>query len=101
MHGVLLLIGRFRCSFFQLPRDIRGFPAPLQDRRADEYRCARMPVLPWWSTHSRHADVTMSLPLTEWLAMLLPPSRFYRRRIAQEARSGEPELAFLDQLLPR
>jgi FkbM family methyltransferase len=60
-----------------------------------------MPALLWWSTHSRHGDVTMSLPLTEWLAMLLPPSRFYRRRIAQEARSGEPELAFLDQLLPR
>src|SRR6516164_10203511 len=41
------------------------------------------------------------LPLTEWFAMLLPPSRFYRRRIAQEARSGEPELAFLDKLAPR
>src|SRR6516225_10988608 len=41
------------------------------------------------------------LPLTEWFAMLLPPSRFYRRRIAQEARSGEPELALLDRLAPR
>ena len=41
------------------------------------------------------------LPLSEWVAMLLPPSRFYRRRIAQEARSGEPELAFLDKLAPR
>jgi FkbM family methyltransferase len=41
------------------------------------------------------------LPLTEWFAMLLPPSRFYRRCIAQEARSGEPELALLDKLAPR
>ena len=41
------------------------------------------------------------LPLTEWFVMLLPPSRFYRRRIAQEARSGEPELALLDKLAPR
>ena len=41
------------------------------------------------------------LPLTEWFAMLLPPSRFYRRRISEEARSGEPELAFLDKLAPR
>src|SRR3974377_962891 len=40
------------------------------------------------------------LPLSEWVAMLLPPSRFYRRRLAQEARSGEPELAFLDKLAP-
>src|SRR3974377_1258914 len=41
------------------------------------------------------------LPLTEWFAMLLPPSRFYRRRIAQEAGSGEPELAFPAKLAPR
>ena len=32
--------------------------------------------------------------------MLMPPSFFYRRRIAQEARSGEPELAVLGELLP-
>src|SRR3974390_2763529 len=41
------------------------------------------------------------LPFTEWFAMLRPPSRFSRRRIAEEARSGEPELAFLDKLAPR
>jgi predicted O-methyltransferase YrrM len=33
--------------------------------------------------------------------MLMPPSLFYRRRIAEEARSGEPELAILAQLVPR
>ena len=43
----------------------------------------------------------MSLPLREKLAMLLPPSLFYRRRMAQEARSGEPELAILPSLVPR
>ncbi len=43
----------------------------------------------------------MSLPLREKLAMLLPPSLFYRRRIAEEARSGEPELAVLAELVPR
>jgi FkbM family methyltransferase len=43
----------------------------------------------------------MPLPLREWLTMLLPPSYFYRRRMAQEARSGEPELAVLTKLLPR
>src|SRR5215470_710671 len=43
----------------------------------------------------------MPLPLREKLTMLLPPSLFYRRRIAYEARTGEPELAILDQLIPR
>ena len=33
--------------------------------------------------------------------MLMPPSWFYRRRIAQEARSGEPELCVLAKLLRR
>ena len=37
----------------------------------------------------------MTLSLPERLAMLMPPSIFYRRRIAQEARTGEPELAVL------
>jgi FkbM family methyltransferase len=41
------------------------------------------------------------LPLREWLTMLIPPSHFYRRRIAEEARSGEPELALLAKLVPR
>src|SRR5499433_3271903 len=31
----------------------------------------------------------------------MPPSVFYRRRIAQEARTGEPELAVLAELVPR
>jgi FkbM family methyltransferase len=43
----------------------------------------------------------MSLSVREWLTMLLPPSHFYSRRIAEEARSGEPELAVLTELLPR
>jgi FkbM family methyltransferase len=33
--------------------------------------------------------------------MLLPPSRFYRRRIAQEAAAGEPELRVLEALMRR
>ena len=43
----------------------------------------------------------MPLPLREKLTMLVPPSVFYRRRIAQEARTGEPELAVLAKLVPR
>jgi FkbM family methyltransferase len=43
----------------------------------------------------------MPLPVREWLTMLLPPSRFYTGRIAEEARSGEPELALLAELVPR
>jgi FkbM family methyltransferase len=43
----------------------------------------------------------MSLPWREKLAMLLPPSVFYRRRIAYEAATGEPELAVLDRLMRR
>jgi FkbM family methyltransferase len=42
----------------------------------------------------------MRLPFRERLAMLAPPSWFYRRRIAQEIRSGEPELAVLAELVP-
>src|SRR6516225_11768834 len=45
--------------------------------------------------------MSMSLPLREKLTMLIPPSFFYRRRILEEARSGEPELAILSQLVPR
>ena len=43
----------------------------------------------------------MPLPLREKLAMLMPPSIVYRRRIREEARSGEPELAILAQLVLR
>jgi hypothetical protein len=43
----------------------------------------------------------MTLSLPERLAMLMPPSVFYRRLIAQEARTGEPELAVLAELVPR
>ena len=35
----------------------------------------------------------MPLAVREKLTMLMPPSLFYRRRIAEETRSGEPELA--------
>src|SRR3989440_7318657 len=43
----------------------------------------------------------MSLPFRERLTMLIPPSFFYRRRIAEEARSGEPELTILAKLVSR
>jgi FkbM family methyltransferase len=43
----------------------------------------------------------MPLPLREKLAMLMPPSLFYGRRITEEARTGEPELAILAKLIPR
>lgn len=43
----------------------------------------------------------MALALREKLMMLTPPSLFYRRRIAEEVRSGEPELAVLPKLVPR
>src|SRR6266568_3529488 len=42
----------------------------------------------------------MSLSFRERLTMLLPPSVFYQQRIAQEARTGEPELAVLAELMP-
>src|SRR5262252_2078033 len=43
----------------------------------------------------------MPLSLRERLTMLMPPSVFYRQRIAREARTGEPELAVLAELVPR
>ena len=43
----------------------------------------------------------MTLPLRDKLTMLMPPSWYYRRRIREEIRAGEPELAILSQLVPR
>jgi FkbM family methyltransferase len=43
----------------------------------------------------------MSLPLTERLTMLMPPGLYYRRRIAREIRTGEPEVGALAQLVGR
>jgi FkbM family methyltransferase len=43
----------------------------------------------------------MTLSFREKLTMLMPPSLFYRRRIGEEARTGEPELALLQALVPR
>jgi FkbM family methyltransferase len=43
----------------------------------------------------------MPLPLREKLTMLVPPAWFYRRRIAYECGTGEPELAILAELMPR
>ena len=43
----------------------------------------------------------MALPFREKLLMLTPPRRFYERRIVEEIRSGEPELALLAELFPR
>jgi FkbM family methyltransferase len=42
----------------------------------------------------------LPLPIREKLMMLMPPSLFYRRLLAEEARSGEPELAYLTKLVP-
>jgi FkbM family methyltransferase len=42
----------------------------------------------------------MTLPFREKLSMLVPPSVFYPRRIDEQARSGEPELAVLAKLIP-
>src|SRR5215472_14851449 len=50
---------------------------------------------------SEPAGLLMSLPWRERLAMLLPPAWFYRGRIAEESRAGEPELAALDRLVRR
>ena len=41
----------------------------------------------------------MPLAVREKLTMLMPPSLFYRRRIAEETRSGEP--AVLAEMVPR
>jgi FkbM family methyltransferase len=41
----------------------------------------------------------MSLPLRERLTMLMPPTLYYRRRIAHEIRTGEPEVGALAQLV--
>jgi FkbM family methyltransferase len=54
-----------------------------------------MDVLP------RDRLLPMPLPWREKLAMLLPPPLFYRRRIAYEAATGEPELAVLEALMRR
>ncbi len=43
----------------------------------------------------------MPLTFAEKLAMLIPPPLYYRRRIRNEVRTGEPELAVLNKLLPR
>jgi FkbM family methyltransferase len=43
----------------------------------------------------------MTLPWREKLAMLLPPSVFFGRRIAHEVAAGEPELAALGALMRR
>lgn len=40
------------------------------------------------------------LPLHDLRTLLTPPSRYYRRRVAEEIRSGEPELALLKELIP-
>jgi FkbM family methyltransferase len=41
------------------------------------------------------------LPLREMLTLLTPPTAYYRRRIAAEARAGEPELNVLGRLMRR
>ena len=41
----------------------------------------------------------MTLPLRDMLTLLMPPSVYYRRRIADE--TGEPELALISELIRR
>ena len=41
------------------------------------------------------------LPVRDLLTLLTPPAAYYRRRIAAEARAGEPELAVLAKLMRR
>lgn len=41
------------------------------------------------------------LPFREMLDMLMPPTAYYRRRVAHETGTGEPELAILPQLMKR
>src|SRR5262249_6970046 len=57
-------------------------------------------VIPHYSSREM---LTMFAPLSvrEKLTMLMPPSLFYRRRIMEEARTGEPELTILAKLIPR
>ena len=46
-------------------------------------------------------EMLMPLAFREKLTMLMPPSLFYQRRIAEETRSGEPELALLAKVVQR
>jgi len=81
--------------------NVIGFLRDRRGRGRDQRRtlapigrdCAESALI-WSEPH-------MPLPWRETLAMLLPPATFYRRRIAQEARAGEPELAVLDTLVRR
>jgi FkbM family methyltransferase len=41
----------------------------------------------------------MSLPLDDILTLFTPPSVYYRKRLAAEIQSGEPELALLAELM--
>jgi hypothetical protein len=50
---------------------------------------------------ARFIGKLISLHFREWLTMLMPPLYFYQRRIAEEARSGEPELTVLAKLMTR
>src|SRR5262249_21556114 len=53
------------------------------------------------SSARRTGSARMALPWREKLTMLIAPSVFYRRRIAYEMRTGEPELALDGKLVPR
>jgi len=45
----------------------------------------------WWN---------LMLPWEDLRVLLTPPSAYYRRRVARETLSGEPELALLPELMP-
>lgn len=43
----------------------------------------------------------MTIPFRDKISMLLPPPLYFERRVAEEIRAGEPELAALQDWLPR
>jgi FkbM family methyltransferase len=76
------------------PNQITSWKAQLEE---EEVNCVLSRSLQVGSVQG----MLMPLPFREKLTMLMPPSLFYRRRIAEETRSGEPELAVLAKLVPR
>jgi FkbM family methyltransferase len=76
------------------PNQITSWKAQLEE---EEVNCVLSRSLQVGSVQG----MLMPLPFREKLTMLMPPSLFYRRRIAEETRSGEPELAGLAKLVPR
>jgi FkbM family methyltransferase len=75
--------------------------AATRTSRYFDLRCCRHAPITSSQQIASVQGMLMPLPFGEKLTMLMPPSLFYRRRIAEETRSGEPELAVLAKLVPR